>query len=176
MEHIKYLSANNRNWDGNPASRARMLDLLSKQQIWDNNLWIAGDMHFTVVSDIFSFDDSKKETLLDYDRANFEGKRFGMEFLPASVSRGNLDEKVWQYTGWQTHSVLNEWLSSFVQNSISIMNPQYRYFDGSRHGYGLFTFSQTQTAVQIRYFSILDPDQPVEIGYSGVFSASLNAI
>jgi len=172
-EQLKYLSANNRNWDGNPGSRARMLDLLAKQQNWDNNLWVAGDMHFTVVSDIFHFDDSEKETLLDYDRSDFQGKHFGVEFLPASISRGNIDEKIWVYTGWETHSTLNVWVSSFLENAILTLNPQYRYFDGSRHGYGLFTFSPDQTAVEIRYFPILDSAQPVEIGYSSVFTRPL---
>ena len=69
-------------WDANPASRAALLRMLREHQVSNNNLFLTGDMHMALTTDIY-------DTMLGIVPLSDKPStttRYGVEFLPTGVT------------------------------------------------------------------------------------------
>jgi hypothetical protein len=78
-------------------------------------------------------------SILEYIPKNDAIQRYGVEMLPCSGTRGNLDEMVGSLVP-ACHpkrflSHISKWLLHYT---ILILNGHFRYFNGDDHGYGLY--------------------------------------
>lgn len=124
-------------WDGFPEERERLLNFLRTNNI-DNNIIISGDMHMSIATDLVA---NPKDSL-EYNPLTGNGA-VGVEFLPASVSRGNVDEQL-GLTG--NFEVLN-----FLVDVSFNGNPHQKYLDLFQHGYGLLNINADSTIAQFKY-------------------------
>ncbi len=137
-------------WDGYPAERDRVLDLIKDNNI-DNVVLLTGDSHVS-----FAFDLSKRPSaypefagisndLPDYDEETQEGS-LAVEFATPSISSHNFDEDF--------NAILSAGLEFQINNPVPTSglnpNPHLRYVDLDRHGY--FLLDVTNERVQADYF------------------------
>lgn len=108
-------------WDGYTVSRDSLLHFFRQQQVV-NNVVLSGDAHITMAIDLIEdpYDN------LSYDNESGEGA-VGVEFLPASISRGNLNEQ----------EPLTEALHDTLVSISYEANPHHLFSDFIGHGYGL---------------------------------------
>ena len=148
-----YASVENSNldiWDGYPAERDRVLDLIKDNEI-DNVVVITGDSHAS-----FAFDLSKRPSAYpefagvsndaqDYDEQTQEGS-LAVEFAAPSISSHNFDEN------W--NPILAAGLEFQINKPVATSglnpNPHLRFVDLDRHGYVLLDV--TNERVQADYF------------------------
>lgn len=129
-------------WDGYPAERDRLLTFLKEQGI-NNNIIISGDIHLSVASDLVI---NPKDSF-EYNAETGEGA-IGVEFVPGSVSRGNVDEVL--------SMELNQDFSDLLSNLSFSGNPHQKYLDLTQHGYGLLQITADSTAAQFIYSDKLE--------------------
>lgn len=80
----------------------------------------------------------------------------GVEFLPASGSRGNLDEKLHELSPiFKPGNLPSSFLAPILNHVFTRMNPHFRYYNGQRHGYGLLTLSREKVEAKFYQFPIL---------------------
>ncbi len=125
-------------WDGYPESRNEIIDLLRNQQI-DNFIAVSGDSHVSVAMDLVK----NPHDTLEYNPQTGEGS-VGVEFLPTSISRGNVDE-----TG------VAAFLIPTFTNFSNSANPQHVYSEFTAHGYGLLTLRPDSVTAEYYYSPIL---------------------
>jgi alkaline phosphatase D len=135
-------------WDAYEASRAQLFGFLADGS-HDDNLFLSGDAHITVASDL----PDARPSATAYDAATGAGS-IGVELMPGSVSRGNVDESV---NGSQT-------LVNAVDRSARESNPHFRFMDLVRHGYGLVEVDIEHITAELWYSPILEPSESEELG------------
>lgn len=135
-------------WDGFQESRKELLAFLQENEI-DNTIFLSGDAHISMTMDLPL--DPLDETL--YDGGSGEGS-IAVEFLPASISRGNLDE----IEGVDAELIA---LASFISG---LGNPHHQYTEFTKHGYGLLTIEAEKTFAQIWYSDILEQTDTEALG------------
>lgn len=137
-------------WDGYPAERDRVLDLIKDNEI-DNVVLLTGDAHVS-----FAFDLSKRPSAYpefaglsndpqDYDEVTQEGS-LAVEFATPSISSHNFDENF--------NAILSAGLEFQINKPVPTSglnpNPHLRFVDLDRHGY--FLLDVTNDRVQADYF------------------------
>lgn len=127
-------------WDGFPDERLKVMDILEEQAL-QNVIFISGHLHVSVAADVPRIPKDAN----NYDPATGAGS-LAVEFLPPSISRGNLDE-----AGFSLFTDLA------TQISLS-QNPHHKYLDLTEHGYGLLTIEPKQSTAQYWYTDILNVD------------------
>lgn len=129
----------NSSWDGYPETRQRVFDSLRVNHI-DNFFALSGDAHISMAMDLVN--DPQDSTV--YNPATGNGA-VGVEFLPSSISRGNLDEG----------GVPPFIVPAFVDISMGA-NPQHVYMDGVQHGYGILEIRPDSVRATFCYSPILE--------------------
>ena len=129
----------NSSWDGYPETRERIFDSLRVNGI-NNFMALSGDAHISMAMDLVNNPNDSTE----YNPATGQGS-VGVEFLPSSISRGNLDEG-------GVPAVL---VPTFVDISMGA-NPQHVYMDGVQHGYGLLEIRPDSIRATFCYSTILE--------------------
>ncbi|MGB1205547.1 MAG: alkaline phosphatase D family protein [Chitinophagales bacterium] len=126
-------------WDGFPAERERFLQFWKNNNI-SNNIVISGDSHVSMAMDLTLFPlDS-----LTYNGDTGEGS-LGVEILPTSISRGNIDE-----LGLPI---------SLAENAVNLSmeaNPHHVYEELTSHGYGILNIEADSVRAEFWYSPILE--------------------
>ena len=136
-------------WGGFPESRAQVLDLIARESI-ENLVFLSGDAHITVVADLPRDPDE------GYDPTTGEGS-LAVEFLPAGISRGNVDETLGD--GPATPRLIAGLLEAFYTE-----NPHYAFTDLVRHGYGILDVTPARVQAEVWYAPILRHAYEEELG------------
>jgi len=146
------------NWEGHPASRALLFQQLHETGRDSNNIWVVGDMHYSYLADVFRFDPTVQD-LLSYTPQS-EVDRYGVEFMPGSGSRGNMDEKAGEVLGslFQPGAALTGFLTHLIDSVLQSSNPHLRHFEGSQHGYGVLRIAGQQVQASWIRCEILQVD------------------
>jgi alkaline phosphatase D len=125
-------------WDGFQLDRTRLLQHIGANNI-QNCMVISGDAHISMAADLaISPLDS-----MTYDSASGYGS-LGVEFLPSSITRGNLDE-----SGISPNNA-----NGLAQLSVNV-NPHHHYMEVVQHGYGLLTIRPDSIVAEFWYSPIL---------------------
>ncbi len=128
-------------WDGFPASKARLFNYVRTNFI-NNMIVLSGDAHVSIAQDLV--EDPFNTSM--YDAESGMGS-VGVEFLPTSISRGNMDESGAPIDLFNT---INE-----IDKSA---NPQHQFADLFNHGYGILHLKEDSTIAQFWYSHILQQD------------------
>ncbi len=136
-------------WDGYPTTRNMLLDSITAWHL-DNCVFISGDAHMSFAMDLCK----NPQNPLLYDPETGKGS-LGVEFLPASISRGNFDEQ------GVPESIANLFISINKK-----ANPHHYLNDFTRHGYGMLTFTEDSLVAQIFYCK----KETLDYGYESVNS------
>jgi hypothetical protein len=143
-------------WDGFQSDRDRLLLRLDSLNI-DNIMIISGDAHFSMAMDVpvDAFDTDQ------YDPATGEGS-VAVEFLPTSISRGNLDEM-----GFGA-------LAGFAANISQSLNPHHLYSEFTEHGYGHLILDTDSIRARFMYTPILQSSNDERLGQELVLRSGDN--
>jgi len=125
-------------WDGFPETKAMLFDFVRTNFI-DNMIVLSGDAHVSIAQDLIE-DPFNTST---YNSETGLGS-VGVEFLPTSISRGNMDES------GAPISMFN-----FVNSIDRQANPQHQFADLFNHGYGLIHLMPDSSIAQFWYAPIL---------------------
>jgi alkaline phosphatase D len=145
------LALNGDQWDGYPAARDRVFDAIERGAV-DNVVVLTGDIHSSWGNELYR-DPGDLVALLD----NVVGdplelgliKAQGVEFVSPSVTSSGLPEAA----------------TPVLRLAFRAVDPQIKYFDGSRHGYVLLDITPERTQGEWWYVdSILEPDSPERFG------------
>jgi len=128
-------------WDGFPEERERLLTFLKDNDI-ENNIVLSGDIHLSVAADLAI---NPKDSI-GYNLLTGEGA-VGVEFTPASITRGNLDEQV----GDVPIALIDFLLGLSLEG-----NPHHEYIEVIQHGYGLLHINADSTIAQFIYSEKLE--------------------
>jgi len=139
-------------WDGFPAERARLLTFLRMNNL-DNNIVISGDIHLSVASDLVI---NPKDTI-EYNGETGEGA-IGVEFVPGSISRGNVDEVL--------GIAPNDGLNNLLTNLSYSGNQHQMYLELFQHGYGLLDVKPDSVIAQFIYSNKLEVSNKDSIWHS----------
>ncbi|CAE7309214.1 pld [Symbiodinium sp. CCMP2592] len=158
-------------WEGQPGSRNLLFDQLQQSGKASNNIWAVGDMHFSYLADVFRFDYLGKDLFSYSPQASVE--RYGVEFMPGSGSRGNMDEKAGELLGrfFKPPSYLSRLVGRVIDFVLLSANPQFRHFEGSEHGYGLLKIARQKVQASWARFDVLR----VANGFTRVSGMHVNA-
>ncbi len=118
------LIANNDAWDGYPAERQRIHDLLIAEQI-DNMVIVTGDIHVGIAADVTLTPDEE-----NYNPETGEGA-FAVEMVAASVTSNNIDE-------------INEADPDFLASAALGLNIHGKFANLADHGYFILDLSDEQ--------------------------------
>ncbi len=129
-------------WDGYQAERERVLTLLRENGI-DNNIVVSGDLHISIAADLVI---NPKDSL-EYNPLTGEGA-LGVEFLPASITRGNVDELL----DIPPTSTSLDFLIDLSYEG----NPHHEFLEVYQHGYGLLHLNADSTIAQYWYSEKLE--------------------
>ena len=153
--NLNLLHATDTTWEGQPRSRNLLFQQLQQSGRVSNNIWAVGDMHFSYLADVFQFDFFGRDLFTYSPEAVAE--RFGVEFMPGSGSRGNMDEKVGELLGplFAPPSLVSRVLAGVIDYAIRSANPHLRHFEGSEHGYGLLKIAAHQVQASWVRFDVL---------------------
>ena len=116
---------------------------------YHDNLFISGDAHITLASDL----PDTRPGATPYDATTGAGS-IGVELMPGSISRGNVDESV---NGSQT-------IVNAIDRGARAANPQFAFVDLVRHGYGLVDVTAERMVAELWYSPILEPSSTEELG------------
>lgn len=117
-------------WQGYPKDFERVTAFLAEERI-QNTVIVTGDAHLSFACNV------------EHDKTPV-----GVEFLPSSVSRGNLDENIAVF--------LANLLKGLVEGAVRFFNPHIRYFESEAHGYGLVDFKPEQTTCEFWYIDHME--------------------
>ncbi len=136
-------------WDGFPESRTQLLSLLRDQGI-DDNVILTGDAHISLAFDLV---DDPANPAAPYDPATSDAS-VGVEFMPASVSRGNFDETLEGELGFQGGML--QAVLELVLTATSPLNPHMVFGEIVQHGWGVLTLYPDRAVAEFLYSDILD--------------------
>ncbi len=125
-------------WDGFMLEREMLLGHLKDNSI-DNNIFISGDLHFSMAMDV----PINPLDSLDYNPETGEGS-VGVEMMGGSITRGNLDE-------FGYDAGIADLLVSLSMN----LNPHHVYEELIKHGYGVLTIRPDTTFGRFWHSDIL---------------------
>lgn len=128
-------------WDGFPSSKARLFNFVRTHFI-NNMIALSGDAHVSIAQDLI--EDPFNTSM--YDPETGTGS-VGVEFLPTSISRGNMDESGAPIDLFNT-----------INNIDRMANPQHQFADLFNHGYGILHLREDSTIAQFWYSHILQQD------------------
>ncbi|HAP70324.1 MAG TPA: hypothetical protein DCR04_11480 [Flavobacteriales bacterium] len=134
-------------WDGFMAERDTVLQFVEENEI-DNFMVISGDVHMSFFMDLSR--EPRNEFV--YDGASGDGA-LGVEFIPASISRGNFDE-----------SGIAEPIANIAADLSGGINPHHQFTNFIDHGYGIVKITPDTLTAQIRYSNKLELTDDEEIG------------
>ena len=161
--HVSYLDDEEDGWGGRHDSVKQLYAELESENCDNNNIFLSGDMHMSLAADVIDFEEVDKRTLYSYDPYSSDtNKRYGVEFLPTSGSRGNLNEKAEEITGLSVSDPLNQFASSVANFVVEISNPHFRYFEGTQHGYGVVKVTTQALTAEFWYTDVLTQNAPSE--------------
>lgn len=132
-------------WDGFPASRTRLLDFFAALGEGDN-VMLSGDSHISIGADLVDF------PKVPYDPATGAGS-WGVEFMPASISRGNFDETLLEFFGVEAIPDIIEFL---ITDTVA-RNPHNVYAEITSHGWGILEVTPERSTAEWWYADILAP-------------------
>lgn len=112
-------------WQGFPRDSERLKKFLLEENI-ANPLIVFGDAHLSFASNV-----------------EIDSQPVGVEFLPTSVSRGNLDEVI--------SGFLSGIVKGLVEKTVRFFNPHIRYFETEKHGYGLVDLKDERAHCEFWY-------------------------
>lgn len=121
-------------WDGFPASKAHLFNFIRNNFI-NNLIVLSGDAHVSIAQDLV--EDPNNISL--YDPLTGLGSA-GVEFLPTSITRGNLDEGGAPIGAFDLFNSLDRYA-----------NPQHQFTDFFNHGYGLLNIMPDSTVAEFWY-------------------------
>lgn len=134
-------------WDGFPETKAMLFDFVRTNFI-DNMIVLSGDAHVSIAQDLI--EDPFNTSL--YNAETGTGS-VGVEFLPTSISRGNMDEQ---------GAPLD--LFDAINNIDRQANPQHQFADLYNHGYGLLHLKPDSSIAQFWYSPILQVSSQDSLG------------
>lgn len=126
-------------WDGYPAARRRLLEMIHREKV-NNLIVLTGDIHMSWVNDI-------PLDLETYNRETREGS-VGVEFVTSAVSSPGLGAVVTEPGVSETEVAMIEELSE----TLFYGSPSTRYFEGTRRGF--VVVDVTNERVQADFFHI----------------------
>jgi alkaline phosphatase D len=135
-------------WNGYPDARDALFGYLRTAQIPDV-MFLSGDAHITAVTDLVEAPADPAA----YDPATGEGA-VAVEFQPASMSRGNVDE----FFPTQPQLPAN------LEADITRTDPHYRFLDTTRHGYGILDITAERIEATVHYLPILERSDEEIVG------------
>lgn len=135
------------NWDGLPQDRERLFAFLSENKV-KNVVVLTGDAHMSFAIDLTPYPKNRKL----YKRKTGEGA-VGVEFLPTSISRGNMNE----------HGIPMEFIPMFQSISRNL-NPHHRFCQFTKHGYGTLDVTPERCVAEFWYSPILSYQTTEEFG------------
>ncbi|MEL6134349.1 MAG: alkaline phosphatase D family protein, partial [Bacteroidota bacterium] len=147
---IPWYSGNIRNmdqWDGYPAARKRVFDIIEKNAL-SNVVFLTGDDHASYGYEVVRED--------EFERYGLDASisPLAVELVTPSISSANFDE------------YLPAFLLRKFQRSFPRYNPHLKWYDLTRHGYIILDCSQQELKVTWQYVpTILTPSpglQPAE--------------
>lgn len=144
-------------WDGYMLERDRVLEILENNSI-DNVMILSGDAHISMAMDL-PRDPLNPESYLP---ESCQGS-LAVEFLPTSISRGNLDEQGVD--------------PAFIELALAISlggNPHHQYSEFVQHGYGLLTIQPDSILAQYMYSEILEITDEEVVGLDLVVENGAN--
>lgn len=162
---LTFLNAHEYTWEGQPSCDTRFFDQLEATKTDGNNFWATGDMHFSYAADVIRYNPYGKD-LLDYKPELASGvKRYGVEMIGGSGTRGNIDEKLGEFSPLLLPgTLLSRIVNPMVNHVISSMNSHFRFFDGQQHGYGMVKIARTSMEAQFYQFPILRKTDDFHVG------------
>ena len=116
-------------WDGYPEDRNRLLAFIKEEAI-ENVVVVSGDAHMSFAAELESDSDS-----------------VAVEFLPTSVSRGNIDEEIKGFFG--------KIAGSAAQKLLPALNPHIKYTENTENGYGIVDLNPGRARAEFWYTPIL---------------------
>ncbi len=125
-------------WDGFPETKAMLFDFVRTNFI-DNMILLSGDAHVSIAQDLV--EDPFNTSM--YDVETGVGS-VGVEFLPTSISRGNMDENGAPIGMFNT-----------INSIDKQANPQHQFADLFNHGYGIIHLMPDSSIAQFWYAPIL---------------------
>ena len=134
-------------WDGFMAERDTVLRFVEENEI-DNLMIISGDVHMSFCMDL----SRAPRDPFTYNGLTGEGA-LGVEFIPASISRGNFDE-----------SGVIEPIANIAADLSGGINPHHQFTNFIDHGYGLLHVNQDTIRAEIRYCDKLQITDEETIG------------
>lgn len=135
----------NSTWDGYPAERREIYEFMRDNDI-NNNIALSGDMHTYLFYDMV---ENPWNPLL-YNVGEGGGFPVGAEFVPGSISRGNMDEKL-----SASGIPVSPSFADLVESLIKTLNPHNVYMDFVNHGYGILDFREAQVRGEFWFSDIL---------------------
>ena len=126
-------------WDGYGSERLRLLEFMDSAAI-PNVVVVSGDAHISTVMDL----DTDPTDGASYDGATGAGS-VAVEFLPASITRGNLDEMGLGFA------------ESILIGVTDLANPHHLHKEFTSHGYGILDIRPDSIVAEFWYSGILAP-------------------
>lgn len=124
------------------------MDLLNQMKRLDakNNIFITGDMHTSLASDVFDTAPgiARKELIPS------ETTYFGVEFLGSSVNKANLDERI-ERAVREWASLLSPPIHWAFQQLLYGSNPHMHYWESLEHGYGIMRITPDRVRFEFRW-------------------------
>lgn len=145
-------------WNGYPDARTAFFDMLQQNDI-RNLMMLSGDAHITAVTDLADMPDDP----VMYDPATGEGA-VAVEFQPASMSRGNVDEFFPDMPQ----------LPGNLEAGIGDTDPHYRFLDTTRHGYGILDITSERIRAELWYLDILERTDDETMGAALTYQVGTN--
>ncbi len=145
-------------WNGFPDARAQLFAALQTDGI-DNVVFLSGDAHITAITDLVTAPDDPAQ----YDPKTGEGA-IAVEFQPASMSRGNVDE----FFPNQPQLPAN------LERDALSTDPHYRFLDTTRHGYGVLDIDARRIRAEVWYLDILERTDEEVLGAALEVQAGAN--
>lgn len=133
-------------WDSYDTERDRLLSHITDNEI-DNFVMLSGDIHMTFVSDL----------AVDPQGNNYNAETgagaAGVEFLPTSISRGNLDELLGSSA-----------LAGTFESLALSQNPNTLFFNSTDHGYGIVRLTPDSLVGEVWYCPIMQKSDDQQLG------------
>ena len=134
-------------WDGFPSTKAFLFNFVRTHFI-NNMIVLSGDAHVSIAQDLV--EDPLNTSM--YNAETGMGS-VGVEFLPTSISRGNMDEAGAPIGLFNT-----------VNHIDRSANPQHQFTDLYNHGYGILHLMPDSSIAQFWYNPILEVSSQDSLG------------
>lgn len=134
-------------FDGFWQERDALLQFIADHDI-NNFVVMSGDMHMSFIMNLSPDPKTRKY----YRRRSGKGS-VGVEFMPTSISRGNLDE-----------AGIPSALAGVVQGISKRANPHHVFMDMVQHGYGILDITPERVIAEFWYSPVLEYSSKEKFG------------